>query len=67
MLSIFSCACWPSVYLLWKNIFSGLLPIFSWVDFFDIELYKLFYMYGFKLDYKRKIYKLNLKAMKSHV
>ena len=29
MLSIFSCACWPSVYLLWKNVYSGLLPIFK--------------------------------------
>ena len=29
MLSIFSCACWPSVHLPWRNIYSGLLPIFS--------------------------------------
>ena len=28
MLSIFSCACWPSAFLLWKNIYSVLLPIF---------------------------------------
>ena len=27
-LSIFSCACWPSVRLLWRNIYLGLLPIF---------------------------------------
>ena len=26
-LSIFSCACWPSVYLLWRNVYSGLLEI----------------------------------------
>ena len=25
---IFSCACWPSVWLLWKNAYSGPLPIF---------------------------------------
>ena len=24
----FSCACWPSLYLPWKNVYSGLLPIF---------------------------------------
>ena len=35
----FSCACWPSVYLLWRNVYSGLLPIF--VGFFAVELYKL--------------------------
>ena len=28
MLNIFSCTHWPFVYLPWKNIFSGLLPIF---------------------------------------
>ena len=26
--SFFSCAYWPSVCLLWKNVYSGLLPIF---------------------------------------
>ena len=29
MLSIFSCACWPSVCLPWKNVYSDPLPIFS--------------------------------------
>jgi len=28
MLNIFSCACWPSVYLPWRNVYSDLLPIF---------------------------------------
>ena len=28
MLNIFSCACWPSVYLLWKNVCLYPLPIF---------------------------------------
>ena len=28
MLSISSCACWPSIYLIWRNVYSGLLPIF---------------------------------------
>ena len=27
MLSIFSCVCWPSVFLLWRNVYLG-LPIF---------------------------------------
>ena len=29
MLSILSCVCWQSVYLLWRNIYLGLLPIFE--------------------------------------
>ena len=29
MLSIFSYAFWPSVYLLWRNVYSALLPIFQ--------------------------------------
>ena len=28
MLSIFSCACWQPVCLLWRNVYLGLLPIF---------------------------------------
>ena len=28
MLSIFSCACWPTVCLLWRNVCLGLLPSF---------------------------------------
>ena len=28
MLSIFSCACWPPVCLLWRNVYLGVLPIF---------------------------------------
>ena len=31
MLSIFSCACWPSVCLLWRNVFLDLLPIFIFI------------------------------------
>ena len=39
MLSIFSCVYQPLVCLLWKNVFSGLLPIFFLIDYlFDIEL-----------------------------
>ena len=31
MLSIFSCACWPSVCLLWKMSIQVLCPFFNWV------------------------------------
>ena len=31
MLSISSCAYWPFVHLLWRNVCSPLLPIFSWL------------------------------------
>ena len=34
MLSIFSCACWPSVCLLWKNAYYFLIELFG----FDIDL-----------------------------
>ena len=42
ILSIFSCGCWPSVCLLWKNIYTGLLLLFNWVVFFDAELNEVF-------------------------
>ena len=29
MLTIFSCACWPSAFLFWRNVYLGLLPIFK--------------------------------------
>ena len=29
MLSILSCICWQSVYLLWRNVYLDLLPIFG--------------------------------------
>ena len=41
--STFSCACWPSVCFLWRNVYLGLLPIFllgCWS--FVVELYELF-------------------------
>ena len=42
MLSIFSCVCWQSICLLWRNVYLGLLPIFGLgFCFFDIELHKL--------------------------
>ena len=32
-LNIFSCACWPSVYFLWKNVYSCLVLIFYLIRF----------------------------------
>ena len=44
-LNIFSCASWPSVCLLWRNVYLG--PFFDWVvGFFVIELYELFVYFG---------------------
>ena len=37
MLSIFSCAYWPLIYLLWRNVCSSPLPIFE-SDFFLLLL-----------------------------
>ena len=50
MLRIFPCALWPSVCLLWRNVYLDLLP-FLWLGyvfccclflFFDVELHELF-------------------------
>ena len=47
MLSIFSCVCWPSVCLLWRNVCLGLLPIFCLgCLFFDIELHEWLVYFG---------------------
>ena len=31
MWSVFSCACWPFVHILWRNVCSNPLPILNWV------------------------------------
>ena len=36
MISYVGCTCWPSVCLLWKNVYSILSPIFNWVVCFLI-------------------------------
>ena len=47
MLSILSCVCWQSLYLLWRNRYLGLLPIFGFgCLFFDIELHELLVYFG---------------------
>ena len=40
MLSIFSYICWPSVYLLWRNVFSSPLPSFKDLDLSGFSLQK---------------------------
>ena len=46
MMNIFSCVCWPSLCLLWRNFYLGLMPIF-WLGclFFDIELHECLYSF----------------------
>ena len=34
MFSIFACACWPSICLLWRNVYLGLLLLYQWGWFF---------------------------------
>ena len=47
MLSFFSCAWWSFIFLLWRNVYLGLLPTFWWgCSFFVIELYELFIYFG---------------------
>ena len=41
MLSIFSCVCWPSVCLLWRNGYLDLLHIFWLACSFGIKLYEM--------------------------
>ena len=50
MLSIFLCACWPSVFILWRNAYLDHLPIF-WLGYlfiFNIALYQLFVYFGYE-------------------
>ena len=44
----FSCACWSSVSLLWRNSYLGPLPSFQlgWLFFFIVELSELFVYFG---------------------
>ena len=47
MLSILSCVCWQSVYLLWRNVYLGLLPIF-WLGFLLLSCRSCFYILEIK-------------------
>ena len=44
MLNTFSCTCWPSVYLIWKNVYLGSLHIFSLDCIFYYWLFSRFWM-----------------------
>ena len=58
MLSIFSCAFWPSVCLLWRNVYLDLLPVFDWVVcFVDIELYLCIHIFWRLIPVSPFIYK----------
>ena len=46
MLSILSCVCWQSIYLLWWNVYLDLLLIFVLGCCFDIELHELLVYFG---------------------
>ena len=42
-------SCWPSVYLLWRNVYLGLLPYFDWiVCFFCYLFYELFVYFEYE-------------------
>ena len=47
MLSIFSCAYWPSVCVLWRNVYLGLVPIF-WLGFF-LLIWASFFWFVFRV------------------
>ena len=47
MLNIFSCVFWPSVFLLWINVYFDLLPIF----FFSIHVGIYNYKFSFELEF----------------
>ena len=52
MLSIFSCAYWPIVYL-WRNVYSRPLTIFNWV-FCCVELQDFLVYFGYHLLVRHK-------------
>ena len=57
ILSILSCACWLSVYLLWKNVYSDPLPIFKLACFYDVDLYEFFVYFWILTPMEYIIYK----------
>ena len=44
MLSIFSCAFWPSVCLLWRNVYLIFCPLFDWVVFLILSCMSCLYI-----------------------
>ena len=49
-MSTFSCAYWPFVYVLWKNVYSGTLPILNWVIFVIFLLLSFMSFFFYILD-----------------
>ena len=50
MLNIFSCAFWPSVFLLWRNVYLDLPPTF-WLGCFSFILSCMSYLYIFDINF----------------
>ena len=66
-MSIFSYVCWWSVCLLWKNVYSHTLPIFSQVVcFIYVELCKFFVHFAFEPLIRYIIYKYILSFSRWH-
>ena len=59
MSSIFSCVSWPPVYLLWRNVYLGLLPIFGlgclffwyWAAWAACKFWRLSFVHWFICKY----------------
>ena len=48
LMSICPCACWPYVYLIWRNVYLHPLPFLNWViDFFTYFIYLFIYLFIF--------------------
>ena len=50
MLSILSCVCWQSVYLLWRNVYLGVLPSFGFGSLFFLILSCMSYLYILEIN-----------------
>lgn len=58
MLSIFSCACWPFVYLVWRNVCSSSLPTFNWVVCLSVvEMQEFFLFSGYYIHIRYTVCK----------
>ena len=58
ILNIFSCACWPSVCLLWENVYSELLLIFKSECLFFYHYQVIWVLYIFSVLTPYQIYDL---------
>ena len=62
MLSIFSCVPWPSIHLLWKNVYSGPPPIFKIRSFVFLML-NVWVLYIFWILIPYQIYCLQISSL----